>query len=62
VKYEKRRELPTWRWWHWRFALLPTWFGDNTRLWLEFYQCRMKGLCGERRDSRGHVEAFCIHP
>jgi hypothetical protein len=34
----------------------------NTRLWLEFYQCRMKGLCGERRDSRGHVEAFCIHP
>ena len=62
MRYSLRRDLPEWRWWHWRFALLPTWFGDNERLWLEFYQCRMTGLCGERRIIDGTTREFCIYP
>lgn len=62
MRYTQKRDLPEWRWWHWRFALLPTYFGDE-RLWLEFYQCRMQGLCGERRDKRGRTTVqFCIYP
>lgn len=62
MKLTKRRGLAEWRWWHWRFALLPTWFGDNTRLWLEPYQCRMNGLSGERRDRHGTVIPFVMYP
>jgi hypothetical protein len=62
MKYTKRRGLPDWRWYHWRFALLPTWFGEDARIWLEFYQCRMSGLSGERRDTKGNTVEFCIHP
>jgi hypothetical protein len=61
VRYRITKELPPWRWWHWRFALLPTWFGDGQRLWLEFYQCRMNGLHGERR-TKDTLRTFWIHP
>lgn len=62
MRYTKRRGYSEWRWWHWRFAMLPTWFGEDTRLWLEFYQCRMDGLCGERRDRSGKTVEFCYYP
>ena len=49
--------------WRWRFALLPVYFGDKCRLWLEFYQIRcLGGLSYERRDTSGNVVEFCIYP
>lgn len=62
MKLTRRRGLPDWSWWHWRFALLPTWFGEDTHLWLEFYQCRMRAPSGERRDTEGNTVEFCIYP
>ena len=61
MKIKKRKGFAPWRWYHWRFAVLPTWFGDGERIWLEPYQCRMNGLSGERRDRHGNVREFFIY-
>jgi hypothetical protein len=61
MKLERKRSLAPWRWYHWRFALLPTWFGDNSWIWFEPYQRRSLGLSGEIRDRSGKTEAYYVH-
>ena len=49
--------------WRWRFALLPTYFGDDVTLWLEPYQSRTTGPSSwERRDLRGLTVEVMIYP
>ena len=49
--------------WRWRFALFPTWFGKDDRLWLEFYQTRyLGGLSWERRDTNNNVIELSLYP